>query len=48
MEQANFERRKEKEDFNREKLKMQLQLERDKCERKGIPFDETKAMDAIK
>lgn len=27
---------------------MQLQLERDKCERKGVPFDESKALDAIK
>ena len=27
---------------------MQLQLERDKCERKGIPFDEKKALENIK
>lgn len=41
-------RKKEKEEFMRAKFEMQLQLERDKCERKGIPFDESKALEAIK
>ena len=27
---------------------MQIQLERDRCERKGIPFDESKALENIK
>ena len=31
-----------------EKLQMQIQLERDRCERAGIPFDETKAFANIK
>ena len=40
-------RKKEKADFLREKNKMLLQLEMDRCERAGIPYDEGKALDKI-
>ena len=35
-------RKKEKEEFLNAKKKMMIQLERDKCERLGVPFDESK------
>ena len=41
-------RKKEKQEFNDAKKQMLIQLERDKCERLGIPFDESKAVEAIK
>lgn len=34
--------KKEKAEFLDAKRKMQMQLERDRCERAGIPFDESK------
>lgn len=45
---ALMQRKKEKEEFLKAKYAMQIQLERDRCERKGIPFDETQAMYTIK
>jgi len=48
MEIAMHQRKKEKEEFMSAKRQMQIQLERDRCERLGIPFDETKAIDNIK
>lgn len=41
-------RKKEKEEFMDAKKKMLIQLERDRCERLGIPFDEKKAFEQIK
>jgi len=43
--QALADRKKEKEELMAAKKKMMIQLERDKCERKGIAFDETKFME---
>jgi hypothetical protein len=40
-------RKKEKAAFLREKNKMLLQLEMDRCERHGIPYDEAKALEKI-
>ena len=45
---ALAERKKEKAEFMDAKKQMLIQLERDKAERLGIPFDEKKAMDVIK
>ena len=45
---ALLQRKKEKEEFQKAKFAMQIQLERDRCERKGIPFDESKALETIK
>lgn len=41
-------RKKEKEEFMNAKRQMLMQLERDRCERLGIPFDESKAIENIK
>jgi hypothetical protein len=41
-------RKKEKDEFMDAKKKMLIQLERDRCERLGIPFDEKKAFENIK
>ena len=46
--QALADRKKEKEELMAAKKKMMIQLERDKCERKGIAFDETKFMEQQK
>jgi hypothetical protein len=40
-------RKKEKQDFLRAKNKMLLQLEMDRCERKGIPYNEEEALARI-
>ena len=42
QEVAFAQQKKEKAEFLAAKRKMQIQLERDKCERLGVPFDETK------
>ena len=39
---AIAQRKRDKEEFLDAKKQMLIQLERDKCERKGIPFDESK------
>ena len=41
-------RKKEKKEFESAKMQMKIQLERDRCERMGIPFDEKKAFENIK
>jgi hypothetical protein len=47
-EKALLDRKKEKDAFEKAKFAMKIQLERDRCERKGIPFDESKALENIK
>lgn len=41
-------RKKEKAEFELQKYKVQLQLEMDRCERAGIPYNEQEAIDRIK
>ena len=40
-------RQREKKEFLKDKNRMLLRLEMDRCERAGIPYDENKALDKI-
>lgn len=44
MIQAIAQRKKDKEELAKAKIQAQLRIERDKCERFGIPFDEKKIL----